>query len=173
MILDAAREHKGVLGVFLREDGRPVRWVRKYDDATHEWEAFRIDPREAEARGIPLRSILYRGRCKLTFRQTGFAPPPKAPSRPSLAPRRGGVLLPPGSLDECESPKCHRRAVWYTQDTEETEAEKGADGKDYRTVSGRKGHVFCDDCYRLPTHVDARGVENEVQVKVRPEWKSL
>lgn len=163
-------------GHFLREDTlQPVRWVRWYDTETLEYEAFRYDPVVAERSGVDLRLILYRGRAKLRFIQTGVAAPKPTPKQtpPAELTRRGGIFLPPSSEEECEVRGCHKRATRYTHDVEEIEPEQGADGRLYERTAATVRHYFCEDCFRLPLKRSLRGVDAEVQVGVRNEWKSL
>lgn len=183
MILSAK---SGLRGTFLRADTQqPVRWVRWYDDASHEWEAFRCDPSVAKARGIPLRSILYRGRCRLEF----------TPSAPSQSKQQGRVA-PSTPLDEirrevlkggeikvrpivwladvpavvCDERFCHRRAEWSVGVERIVEPERGPDGRLYERAVMVACSVWCSRHYRSPRQISERGVENEIEVTARPQW---
>lgn len=184
MRLDA--KTSGVRGTFRRADnGQPVRWVRWYDDQTQEWEAFRVDPQLAKQRGIPLATLLYRGRCPLVFTPTNpvEAKPlgRQASSTPLEEIRRevlkGGevkaepILFVPGMpTPECEEPLCHRPAVWSVAVEQLVEPERGADGKLYERAVTVAAACFCDRHYRNPRQISERGVENEIVVTARPQW---
>lgn len=176
--------HSGLRLEFRRTDGTPIRWMRWYDDQTHEWSAFRMDPTRAQVRGIPLENIVYGGRCPLVVLPVGDAPvaakpePPKiipaAPSGRPIAstPRRVGIRLPEGMTQECETHGCHKRAVYFTNDFQETQPVQNGRYL-YRTQKPTKMHFFCEPCFRLPLRVSLRGVTEEMQVGTRNEWKSL
>lgn len=173
----------GLRGTFRRADTKqPVRFVRWYDDQTHEFEAFRIDPQEAKARGINPAALLYRGRAVLEFipaqplekKPTGRIAPstPLDEIRPEVL--RGRTVTPiliiPGQKrPECDEPKCHREADWSVADEQLVEPERGPDGKLYEravTVGIRR---YCAWHYRNPTQFSVRGVESEVEVAARPQ----
>lgn len=183
MILKAA---DGLRGKFFRVDGgQEVRWVRWYDDVTEEWEAFRCDPEIAKERGIPLRSILYRGRCRLKFvpaSPIGTAKPKGrvASSTPMDEIRReilkGGevkvrplVWMPGMKPIECDEPRCHRPAGWAVAVERLVEPERGPDGRLYERAVIIAAHAFCSWHYRNPVQISQRGVEREIEVGVRPQ----
>lgn len=183
MRLDA---RSGLRGVFVRADTRqPVRFVRWYDDATHEFEAFRCDPEIAKARGIPLSSLLYRGRCRLEFRPAApLVPAPTgrlATSTPLEEIRRevlkGGeikvrpILTVPGERrPECDEPLCHRAADYAVAVEQLVEPEKDAEGKLWERAVTVATAVWCAWHYRPPRQISQRGVEYELEnVKVRPQ----
>ncbi len=178
--------HSGLRLNFFRADGRPVRWVRWYDDQTHEWSAFRMDPSRAKSLGIPLESIAYSGQCPLVVKpavgenrspRQAAEPPKIVPATASFKPtpqRKPAVALPEGLIQECETHGCHKRATYYTNDVQEAEPVKGLDGNFYRTQRPTVRHYFCESCYRLPVKTSQRGVEAEIQVTAaRPTWRSL
>lgn len=174
----------GLRGEFRRADtDQIVRFVRWYDDATNEWEAFRCDPAIAKERGISLRSILYRGRCRLNFKAAvpAAAKPMGrvAPSTPLDEIRRdvlkGGeiqirrLLWIPGGMPECDEPKCHRRAEYGVAREQLVEPERGPDGRLYERAVLVDVGVYCPWHYRYPTQISQRGVESEVEVGTRPQ----
>ena len=66
MIIDSKAGARGML--VEAETGRPIRFARWANLETGAYEAFRMDPREAKRRGIPLARLLYRGRARSTDR---------------------------------------------------------------------------------------------------------
>lgn len=184
MRLDA--KTSGVRGEFRRADnGQVIRWVRWYDDVTHVFEAFRYDPQIAGDRGVPLRSILYQGRCELVFRETAVAAPKPsgriAPATPLAEIKReilkGGevratpiVYVPGAPLIECMEPKCHQAAAWSVATERIVEPERGDDGKLYERAIAVDVHCWCNRHYRAPIQISARGVESEVPItRARPQ----
>ena len=175
----------GVRGVLFRADTRtPVRFVRWYDAESGEFEAFRMDPEIARARGIPLRSLLYRGRCRLEFVPAQPLDPKPAgriaPSTPLDEIRRevlkGGELkvrpivwLPGQRPPECEERLCHRPAEWAVSVEQLVEPERGEDGNLYERAVMVAAHCFCSWHFRNPRQLSTRGVEYELEVKVRPQ----
>lgn len=180
MILDSQSGLRGVLA--NAETGQPIRWARWANLETGEYQAFRCDPQIAKERGIPLASLLYRGRCRLKFTPAAplAAKPPLriAPSTPldEIRPEvlRGRKVTPilyvPGlPPPECDEPLCHRAAQYQVADEQLVEPEKGPDGKLYEravTVGVRK---YCSWHFRNPTQLSIRGVQSEVEVSVRPQ----
>lgn len=175
----------GMRGVFLRADTRqPVRFLRWYDTETCKFEAFRCDPEMAKARGIPLTSILYRGRCRLEFipaQPLDRNPASRiAPSTPMEEIRRevlkGGevkvrpILIIPGQKrPECDESLCHREADWAVAVEQMVEPEKDADGNQWERAVTVSTSLWCSWHYRPPRQISLRGVESELEVKVRPD----
>ena len=174
----------GVRGLFLRADTRqPIRFVRWYDTETHEYEAFRCDPAIAKARGIPLRSLLYRGRARLEFQSakpldakpTGRIAPstPLAEIAPDVL--RGRVAKPiiwlPGfTPPECQEPLCHRPAEWSVGVEQLVEPERGTDGKLWERAVMVDVSVWCSWHFKPPRQISQRGVEVELEnIQARPQ----
>lgn len=148
MIWDA--HNVGAVGVWVDpETRRPVRWVRWYDDQTGEYEAFRSEPKRAAARGVPLRTILYRGKAYLQF-----VPDPAVPPR--------------GHIKECDEPGCHAEAIWAVADTTDLDPILRSDGVPFvrREVTGTR--YYCDKHWRPPTMTTVSGVTSEVTEVVQP-----
>lgn len=176
----------GLRGRFRRADNKqPLRFVRWYETETGEWEAFRCDPDIAKARGIPLRSILYRGRSRLEFIQAAplaSKPSGRAASATPLDEIRAAILkggelhvqaivwLPGEKPPECEGAKCHRRAEWSVAVEQIVEPERGSDGRFYERAVLIDAHNFCSWCYRPPRQISQRGVETELDnIVARPQ----
>lgn len=172
-VIDAKSGARGVL--IDAATGRPVRWARRADLSTGEFEAFRIDPKEAERLGIPPQENLYRGRT--TLRWVPMAPRVPSPPRRSdceplgearrrLTPR--GVLV-ASTHGECQERGCHARAEYGTMVEQVIDPEPGPDGRLYERAVMTEVRYFCARHYRPPVSVSARGVESEVDTPVRPE----
>lgn len=175
MILDS--KSRGIL--FDADRNQPIRWARWADIPADpgqpgEYEAFRIEPVAARRAGIPLESILYRGRARLRF----IPAAPKYGRKPAdveplgEARRRLGVVaLPPAVGVECQEKGCHRLAVWSVSDEKEIEPAVLPDGtREERAVCvGRRR--YCDRHYRWPTFESLGGIEREVtEIQARPQW---
>src|SRR5579885_3284833 len=119
MILDSKSGLRGML--VNRDTGQPIRYARWADTETGCYEAFRINPEEARARGINPATLLYRGRARLEFipaqpldsKPTGRIAPstPLAEIRPEVLKGRTvtPILVIPGMRPpECDEPLCHR-----------------------------------------------------------------
>ena len=181
MILSAK---DGLRGTFLRAGSRqPLRFVRWYDDQTHEWEAFRVNPDMAKARGINLQSILYRGRCRLEFIPAVAAGTQGrvAPSTPLDEIRaevlKGGELkvkpivwVPGTRPPECEERFCHRPAEWSVAVERIVEPERGPEGTLFERAVVVACAAWCSRHYRNPRQISERGVESEIEVGARPQW---
>ena len=146
----------GVVGVWVNTaTNEPVRWVRWYDDATHEYEAWRVDP-ERLPRGVPPRSLIYRGRAELAF-LADVSAPPRATRRQAAPPGR-----------ECDEPQCHREAIWCVADVLDLMPVVAANGQSYRRRAVTGGRFYYDKHWRAPTVTSARGVTNEITEVVQP-----
>jgi hypothetical protein len=156
--------------------GRQIRWVKWGDEETGEYAAFRMDPVIAEWNGIPPEAILYRGRTRLRFiaRPVLMKPFPGAASRAEVRthspdPARRGLLTPCDPDAECEQPKCHRKAAWWTADEEELEPVAMGERLFQRATTIRR-HFWCSWHYRWPVIKSQRGVEREaMEVTARPQ----
>lgn len=184
-------EAKNAKGVLVNADtGQPIRfarWAEIPDDPRQpgEFEAFRMDPNIAKARGIPLQSLLYRGRCRLQFmpaqlvsdKPTGR----RAPSTPLDEIRRevlrGGevkvkpvVWLPGVTPPECMEPLCHRAAEWAVSIEQLVEPEKDANGKSWERAVMVDAEFWCSWHFRPPRQISQRGVEVELEnIGARPQ----
>ncbi len=157
---------------------QPIRWARWHDERTGEYEAFRIDPKEAKRRGIPLHTILYRGRTRLEFIPDPL--PTKAPSAAESRPREQRPQRRERCLmladRECQEPKCHALATWSVADEEELPPVFGMfwtpQGKRQvwheraRTIGVR---YYCAAHVRRPTSVNKRGVQKEFTDVLLPD----
>lgn len=188
MILDAK---SGVRGVLVnRETGQIIRHVRWADipenpEEMGEFEAFRVNPIFARERGIPLQSILYRGRCRLRFEPARTVDPKPAgriaPSTPFAEIKRevlkGGevkatpiVYVPGAPLIECHERYCHRPARWSVATERLVEPERGEDGKLWERAVVVDVLCWCDAHFKNPLQISERGVESEIEVtRARPE----
>lgn len=188
MRLDAK---SGVRGVLINRDTGQrithVRWAEIPDnpEQSGEYEAFRIDPELAKARGIPLVSILYRGRCRMQFTSATILENKPvihlAPSTPLDEIRhevlKGGevkvtsiIYLPGMPIPECEERLCHRPATWSVATERIVEPERGEDGRLYERAVTVLTRVYCDRHYRPPVQISQRGVESEVEItRARPQ----
>lgn len=170
----------GVRGMVRNRDtGELIRWVRWAEipedpEQPGEFEAFRSNPEEWKARGLPLSEIIYRGRARLQF----IPAAPRIGGRPTSArelyeslddARKSLVnpkLLVPG--EECEERFCHRLASWQVADEHEIEPHTDAEGRRHERAVTVRVHCYCDRHFRLPVMVSRRGVESEVNVEARP-----
>ena len=145
-------------GVWVREDnGEPVRFVRSYDTETGEYTAFRLDPDVARKNGLDPARLLYRGRARLRFVQSGVAAARAVGPPPELRRRRGVrcLMLPDR---ECEEPKCHAVACWGVLDAQEV----APDAQGFRRHRAANTRYYCERHYRFPTVTSLRGVTAEV-----------
>ncbi len=175
MRLDAK---SGLRGEWIdRKTGQRIRWVIWGDVETGEYEAYRIEPKQAKERGIPLQAIRYQGLTQLQFIPLTVQVPPRVRPRAgglgaesSSEPVRRGFLNPLDLfIPECEEPLCHRRASWWTADEQELEP-ASADGRLYEVAKTVTRHYWCDWHYRWPVLTSLRGVEREVtETRARPQ----
>ncbi len=171
MVIDSK---SGLRGMLVDADtGKPIRWAKWADLDSGEYTAFRINPKEARQRGIPLESILYSGKTRLRWVP---AAPRFRPSKPSDAEsldearQRLGIAIPPVDGVECEEPGCHRLAEWSVAREQLIEPERMPDGTlaERAVMIGR--HQYCSRHYRNPVQVSLTGVESEVEATARPQW---
>lgn len=173
MIHDAKTSR--AVGVWVdAETKQPIRWVRFYNDATHEYEAFRSDPEIAKQAGVPLRLLLYRGRARLVFMQTGVRPPKPVIRPVADDPEVTRLLhtLPrpnrPDNIDHgvplCDEPLCRRPAAFEVADEQEVSPSVGPDGTRYERAAVPAFRRYCPWHYRRPTFTSTRGVTREVEV---------
>lgn len=167
MIIDAK---SGARGVLVNADtGCRVPFAKWANLETGEWEALAATP---DGRRVAQPRRIVRGRNNLRW----IPAAPRHRARPDFEPLaeavervRKGVALPDDTGEECEGRTCHRRAVWGTTDEQEIEPAVTEEGRRFERAVSVKVHYFCDRCFRLPVFSSVRGVESEVQVKVRPE----
>lgn len=178
MRLDSRSGVRGML--FDAETGRPIRWVRWAEvpddpEQQGEFEAFRVDPKEAKARGVPLAEIVYQGRCRLRFvpaaPRFGIKPSDARDMAESLDDARRRLVQPklliPG--EECDEHGCHRLSCWRVSDEVEIEPRTLADGRLAERAITTRVRSYCHMHYRLPTFETIRGVQSEVKVDARPQ----
>lgn len=180
MILHAKSGVRGELRDL--DTGEIIRFVRWADTETGYYEAFRCDPAVAKTRGIPLASLVYRGRSHLQFTPTAILDPKpsgrRAPSTPLAEIRpevlRGrtvrAIVWIPGVLPpECDEALCHRAAEWAVSIEQLVEPELAEDGTLYERAVMVDAGVYCSWHYRAPRQITTRGVEIELDnVKARP-----
>jgi hypothetical protein len=160
------------VGVFARTgQGEAVRWVVWYDDATHDWEAYRVNPDDARKNGIDPSRFRYRGHGPLTFHRDPLAAPRLPVARAGRTPpRRDRCLALPGR--DCEHYGCGRPATYCTTDYEEAAPELGADRNRYRKVRAVERHWWCHRHYRAPEEKREGDTVRRVEVVTRPQWSS-
>ncbi len=162
------------------QTGQAIRWARWHDETTGEYEAFRIDPNEAKRRGIPLHTILYRGRTRLEFIPDPLpqvAPIPPRDGRPEhqqKSQRRERCLM--LADRECQEPACHALATWSVADEEELppvfglfwtpQGMREVWHESARTIGVR---YYCEKHVRRPTTTNKRGVQKEFTDVLLPE----
>jgi hypothetical protein len=169
----------GVRGLLMNLDtGKPIRWVRWADvpestEQQGEFEAFRCNPEQAKAQGIPLSEIIYRGKCRMRFVPAA----PRIPGKPSNQRDLSGSLddarkrlvepklLIPG--EECEYPGCHNLSAFRCSEEVEIEPEVDAEGKAYERAVTVRVRCYCSNPkhYRNPVFTSIRGVQSEVAVE--------
>lgn len=177
MVPRAPRPLNGVL--VDCQTGAAIRWARWHDEKTGEYEAFTIDPKEAKKRGIPLHTILYRGRTKLDFipdplptlPTTSREDRPQQKHRPQ---RRERCLM--LADRECQEPKCHALATWSIADEEELPPVFGLfwTPQGMRRVWHERARTigvryYCAAHVRRPTSINQRGVKKEFADVLLPD----
>ncbi len=170
-----ARAPRPLSGVLVDATTRlPIRWARWHDEKTGEYEAFRIDPNEAKRRGIPLHTILYRGRTKLEFIPDPLPVPIPPQAHPQHRQRPSRCLM--LADRECQEPACHALATWSVADEEELppvfglfwtpQGMREVWHESARTIGVR---YYCEKHCRKPTSVSQRGVQKEFTDVLLPE----
>ena len=150
---------------------RKIRWARWYDTETGEYEAFRIDPRDAKRLGIKLSGMVYRGKGKLRFvkhhveaeRTIDYQP-----SLPSSFQRKGRrCVIDPQR--KCEHKDCYRLAEWVTGDDKLTTPAE-VNGRRYETGEIIREHYWCSFHYQMPRQIYQDGSSDPIDVQCgRPE----
>ena len=179
MRIDAKSGLRGEL--FDADTGAQIRWCRWADLATGEYEAFRQDPDEAEARGLSLYALVYRGRCRLRFeeREREVRLPPRLVLRDGTGDARQAAALRQKYqrvIEKivsvrgvgCEWPACGRDAEWLTGDLMLLPPEESG-GLFYRRQALVNRHRYCSRHYRLPRVIAPNGdTIREVEVLAMP-----
>lgn len=164
----------GARGILKNADtGQPIRWSFWFDLETGEYKAFRMDPKAAKARGIPLPSIVYHGRTRLRWEPTAIVQ--ALPTAPVPAPvvdhsRRRQFARCLALQDRpCQRYGCNRLATWKVAD-EVLLPPVEADGRKFETAETVGVRFYCEHHYKLPKLFDRRGeLIGEQEVKARPD----
>ncbi len=159
--------HSGRRGM-LFDGERPIRWAVWYDTATGEYEAFRIDPKDARRLKIPLSRLRYRGRsARLHFKEAILQGTMPAPVLPSPRKGRRCVIDP---MRKCGQRDCWRVAEWITQD-ERLLTPAVVAGRSFETAEEvGEPRYWCSHHYRMPNLVHPDGSMDPVDVqRGRPE----
>lgn len=179
MRLDSQSGTRGML--FDAATGRPIRWCRWAEipddpEEEGEFEAFSREPTEAQRLGIPLESIVYRGRARLRFvpaaPRFGHTPTSQRDLSGSLDDARRRLVEPklliPG--EECDEPGCHRLSEWRVSDEQEIEPQTDSEGVRHERAVTCRVRCYCSAHYKPPRFVNLRGVESEVPIEeARPQ----
>lgn len=172
MIIDAK---SGIRGVLVdATTGRRIPFARYANLETGEWEAFQAT---LDGKLIAKPLNLLKGKCPLRFVES-YAPKVKPVS---VADRQAAVeemeevrrtteqrLLLPG--DYCEAKGCHRLAEWHVSWHKLLTPVVGPHGMPQERLALLSVHDYCSRHYRLPRETSLRGIEQELQVAVRPQW---
>ena len=164
-----ARQSKGLLTNL--DTGQPIRWACWCNLETGEYRAYRIDPKIAKARGIPLASILYQARARLSWQPTPILRKTEAQApAPRPAIRRRGTPIIAHAQRPCQTYGCIRLADWSVAVERALPAVSGAEGT-FSAAELVETRWYCSWHYQRPQLWDARGeliCEHEV-LYARPQ----
>jgi hypothetical protein len=167
-----------------RDTGELVRWVRWVEleedpEKPSLFSAFRSNPEEYKAKGLPLSDIIYEDRARLLFipraPRFGIKATTARELYDSLDDARKALVQfiePPPILirrehtmiHECEIRTCHKPAWFIVSDEKEIEPQIDSEGRQHERAILLRPHWFCVAHFRLPTIVSRRGVQSEVNI---------
>jgi hypothetical protein len=183
--MTVVHSNSGARGDLFDENYFPpkrIRWARWFDLETGEYEAFRIDPKICKRLGVKLLTMVYRGKGRLKFIQTGIAKQER-PAQTAMMPGKG---IPSFSLRKgrrcvidptrkCEHksgmgwPDCDKPAEWVTGDDKLLDPLQVGQ-RTYETGEIIQEHYWCSKHYQEPRQVFPDGSSDPIDVQCgRPE----
>lgn len=153
------------------DTGETILYAFWSDLESGEYLAYRINPKLAKLRNIPLRSLVYRGQARLRFEPAKLLPTSERPVRaPAPRPQLGrGTPIIAHAQRPCQHYACTRAAAWRVADEESLPAQE-ADGRLYECAQLIGIRYYCDHHFEQPKLWDSRGeLICEHEVKARPD----
>lgn len=169
MISTTLTARSGARGLLVNADtGEPIRWAFRADLEAGTYSAYRIDPKQAKARGIPLAGIVYHGRARLRWEAAEIIEAPPSPTVLAPPVQRQGVRVLALQSRPCQAYGCCRAADWKVADTVDLPSVE-VEGRLFAATDVVGVRFYCSHHFRPPQRINPDGSRDNIEVKARPD----